>query len=94
MNQANQLLGPVAVQAEAVILTNPANGQQVLAFTIRHPAGETTVFLDREQGEIWRGLLDLKIGEMSVLVLPGQAIPPFDSFPVGEDYRHPNGGRP
>lgn len=106
MNRTNPLLGPVAVQAEAAILTNPGSGQQVLALTIRHPAGETTVFLSRDQAVTWRDLLDVKIGQMTTLTLPGQIPPPapgqpgqpgplpFDSFPVAEGYRHPNGGGP
>jgi hypothetical protein len=101
VNRTNPLLEPVAVQAEAAILTNPASGVQVLALTIRHPAGETTVFLSREQAVTWRDLMDVKISAMTTLTLPGQIPPPppgqpgplpFDSFPTAEGYRHPNGG--
>lgn len=94
MNRDNQLLQPVTCQAEAVILTSQETGQQALAFTITHPAGETTVFLSRDQAITWRDMLDAKTTKMTGLVMPTQAIPPFGSFPAREDYRHPNGGHP
>jgi DNA/RNA endonuclease YhcR with UshA esterase domain len=77
MNKGNQLLEPVPVQAEAVVLTNPATGQQALAFTIRHQAGEITVFLSREQGETWRDMIDAKLAKMTTLV----TAPPGDPLP-------------
>lgn len=77
MNRANPLLEPVPCQAEAVVVTNPGTGEQALAFTIRHQAGETTVFLGIDQAETWRDLIDVKLAKMTRLVRPGAVPLPF-----------------
>lgn len=92
MNPGNPLLQPVPCQAEAVVLTDPGTGQQALAFTIRHPAGEITVFLSRDQGETWRDMLDAKLAKMTTLITAAPPGPPGPLPFIPLDGRP--GGRP